>query len=529
VEWILEGTVAREADEIRITVQLIDAVADTHVWSGRFDRHVSSVLALRTDIARAVAAQLQLKLSSEGQSVQTVPRTVDEKAYDAYLRGLHHFGPISDNALWRLKALEELETAVALDPDFAEAWAKIAAVQFLAFTRPGYLRAREAAVKALSLDNRLGTAHAVLGYVALLYDWDNEAARVAFEQSVQLNPNDPSSLNGYIASLHFQERDAEVIPVARRLLRVAPMDTYFRPLQIKSFAYARFYVRAIQEAERIRELQPGYVDQDMVYSYVQLGRFEDAYRTLIAVYRRGGERFDGLRKAAEQGWQAGGFEGSWRARLEYWEASDDPVSASMAIGYGAVGEMDQAFAWLEQAVESRNANVPLMPWYHVFDPMRLDPRFDAMLERLKFQPLPESPARMADVGRVMAFRGRAPEAIPRLERAIAECPNDPRVWRWFDSMAWAHFAMGDHELTISWVKRVLACDLNAHAAAFAHLLLGSSHAHCNRADAAGKAMEEALKLWPTLDIDRDLQPLFLGGDGSMRDRYVKGLYKAGES
>jgi tetratricopeptide (TPR) repeat protein len=94
-------------------------------------------------------------------------------------------------------------------------------------------------------------------------------------------------------------------------------------------------------------------------------------------------------------------------------------------------------------------------------------------------------------------------------------------------MAWAHFAINDYEQALNWARRVLDHEVSIHASAFAHLLLASSYAHMNRSDAARQALERALQLWPRLDIDRDLWPLFMGGDSSMGDRYVGGLHKAG--
>ena len=498
VDWILEGSVAHEAGRFRVTVQLIDARTDTPVWSERFDRQMSSVLALRADVAGAVVGQLPINLPSKGQREHTTSREVDDAAYDAYLRGIHHFGFFSARRHWAPLALGELEKAVALDPNFAQAWAKLATVRLsvaMDGNRDYYPKSREAAEKALSLDSTLGEAHSKLGFVAWLYDTDLEAARDAFERSVELSPNDPAALNGYVSSRNFLERFAEVIPANERLLRVAPLDPYFRPMTIQTFTMARLYERAHEELERVLELWPDYVDPtNAVLMYTKLGRFEDAHRTRMA-YLVQRPPSNARRKAVERGWAEGSFEGELRALAEHEAASQTPNPVTVLYLCAEFGDMDQAFEWLERAREPRVT-------YPFFDALRLDPRFDRFVGRLKLPSSHESPARMADVGRLMAFRGHAPEAISRLDGAMATSPDDPRTPRWLESMAWARFALGEYAEAITWAKRILEHKASSHALAFANLLVASGSAHLERANAANNALAEALALWPRLEIDQ---------------------------
>lgn len=196
--------------------------------------------------------------------------------------------------------------------------------------------------------------------------------------------------------------------------------------------------------------------------------------------------------------------------------------------HAQLSELDAAFARLERVVGLRAPWLVGIRSHPDFDVLRLDPRFDALLERMNLPTLPESPARMADVGRLMAFRGRATDAIDRLNRAMAASPEDPRLPRWLESMAWAQFAATDYAQAARWAERALEHDISRHAAAFAYLLQAASFAHLDRGDAARAAQLEARKSWPTtLRVDRDLRPLFLGGDQDMGDRYIAGLLKAG--
>lgn len=225
VDTIIEGSVAREADRFRVTIQLIDARTDSHIWAHSFDRDVTSVLALRTDVAREVAAHLDLGLSNDEQVALKFSRNVDEAAYDAYLRGLSHMGPSEHFASWAPSAIDEFERAVAIDPSFAEAWAQLALIETIKavwINRDHFVVVREHAKKALSIDSNLAMAHTALGYVRLLNDWDPLGAESAFKQAMKLSPNDPRSLQGYLINLRVQERTAEALQISQRLVTSSP-------------------------------------------------------------------------------------------------------------------------------------------------------------------------------------------------------------------------------------------------------------------------------------------------------------------
>jgi TolB-like protein/DNA-binding winged helix-turn-helix (wHTH) protein len=153
VEGIIEGTVAREANHFRITLQLIDARTGTHVWAGRFNREMASVLALRSDIAREVATHLQLNLTGDDDRRVALPQPIDPAAYDTYLAGLADFGTFDTFGTWGPKVMADFERAVSIDPDFADAWARLALARFLLALgdRDVVAGARSAANRAISI------------------------------------------------------------------------------------------------------------------------------------------------------------------------------------------------------------------------------------------------------------------------------------------------------------------------------------------------------------------------------------------
>jgi TolB-like protein/class 3 adenylate cyclase len=395
VDGIIEGTVMRAGDRVRITAQLIDARSDRHLWSDRYDRELSDVLALQSDVARTVAEQIRLKLTPEEQEALTPSRSVDPRAYDAYLRGLELMDPSSFVGVWGPRAIEQFERAVELDPDFAEGWAWLAGARitlgiwgFNLRYRGEFSKAQQAAQRALEIDDRLGAGHAALGYLRLFYEWDFPGARRAFERAVQLNPSYTSALHGYASYLLLvEERTEEALGFSERLLRVAPFDVYWRSLRVSLFYAARQYERALEEVERIRGLAPDFASRGVVSLYASLGQFGEANRALLAFYERCGAPCDRMREAWERGWAEGGWEESQRAWLEVVTNIEGFSPWMIAFTYARIGETDEAFAWLERGYRERDPGMILLKASPSFDPLRSDPRFDGLLRRIGF---PES-------------------------------------------------------------------------------------------------------------------------------------------
>jgi TolB-like protein len=391
VDGIIEGSVMRAGDRVRITAQLIDARSDRHLWNERYDRKLSNVLALQSDVARAVAEQIRLALTPEEQAALSAFRTVDPRAYDAYLRGLQLRGLANLVMAWGPSAIEQFERAVELDPGFAEGWAVLAhARAFLGTTgldlrlRGEFLKAREAAQRALEIDDRLGLAHAMLGYVRLHYDWDFRGARPLYERGVELSPSDPAVLSVYTWYLLMVERPDEALGFSERLERVAPFDLFFRGERLKHFTSTRQYERAFEELERVRELDPDFVDLEVGALYLMQGQFEEAQRAYIAFHEQCGAPCDWSREALERGWAQSDMEGGARAWLE--EATQRKWYSPwmIAINFAGIGETEEAFAWLERGYRERDPLMTLLKANPGFDPLRSDPRYHDLVRRIGF-------------------------------------------------------------------------------------------------------------------------------------------------
>ncbi len=400
VTYLIEGTAQRQDDRVLIRVQLIEAREDTHRWAQSYERDLRDFFSVQREIARAVAGEIEIALKPEREPMLAATRPVDPEALDLYLRARTLMGPNTLVGSWGPPAIELLERSVALDPDFTEGWVALAEAHinlrifgYGAGSRGDLVTAREAAQRALELDAHLGAAHAVLGNVRLYYDWDFSGARTAFERAVQLGPGDPHALNGLAWCLTFvglgKSPEAELL--LERLLRVAPLDLFFRADRIRHFLFMREYERGIAEAERIREFDPEFVDGNIAYTYALLGRPEDAVPEMLAYMARGGAAFDRGREAFQRGSEEGGWEGGLRAltRLLIRLATEGAFGLKylIALHSAIIGETEEAMTWLERAYEDRD---PLLLFAKIdrrFDPLRSDPRFDDLLRRIGF---PES-------------------------------------------------------------------------------------------------------------------------------------------
>jgi tetratricopeptide (TPR) repeat protein len=242
---------------------------------------------------------------------------------------------------------------------------------------------------ALELDGRLGAAHAELGNVRLHYEWDFPGALRSFERAVELSPSDPRALDGLARYLRLmglgKTPKAELL--LEQLLRVAPLDLRFRAVRLSNFLHTREYERGIAETERIRELEPEFVDSNVGWLYTLLGRPEDAVREMLAWLPRSGFG-RAQHEAFQRGSDEGGLQGGNRAvRSLIIERGGFGLSYAIALYSATIGETEEGMIWLERAYEERDALLPFAKVDPRLDPLRSDPRFDDLLRRIGF---PES-------------------------------------------------------------------------------------------------------------------------------------------
>ena len=394
VDAVLEGSIRRAAGTLRVTARLVDARRDSPMWSDSFDRPASELFDVQESIARAIVDRLRLRLTSRGAIVRR--RTVDPAAHDLVLRAAAWRDGRSSAQLVASVAL--LERAVALDSNYAEAWAALADVYLSAAIfrdqarLPGAAgaapaemlrRARDAAERALRLDSTSAAAHEAFGLQLFRYDWNWAGAERELRRAIALNPTSASAYQSYHRFLRSLGRFDE----ARRMLDSA--SKYGGPdAQVGGTARGRVSYFAHEFPRALREtLGDPRGPQTRVYGtwlaqiYIQLRQYPQAESTL-ARWGRGDQ--PGLRISTAYLDALAGRPDSARALLAAIRGSSDELPTSEAAVQWVLGDTTAAFAALQRAIDDRDplvVDLKVNPW---LDPMRTTPRFRAMMARLAF-------------------------------------------------------------------------------------------------------------------------------------------------
>lgn len=392
VATVLEGSVDRAGDRVRVNVQLIDARSDAHLWAETYDRELTAanVFAIRSDLAKNIAAALHAALSPEvEQSIEARP-TESLEAYDVYVRA-QFFGTRGSLLREDLEKAVELYTqAIELDPEFAEAYAGLAEA-YLNLHARGYLAEAEAlpaagvaAARAVELDETLTAGHLGLGWY-LATDVRLDESEREFLRAIELAPGDADAHAAYSGLLLTLKRFDESVAAARRSIELDPLSTVNRRNLVAKLMFARSYRDAVREAARLLELEPDNADamyfmgvsQALMGEYgegiAQLQRAielnsEDPYypSALAFVYVRAGEQ---------------------ERALAILEGSATPGTPEIplkevAIVYGELGELDLAFEYLDRAYETERGSLFYLDADPTADALRSDPRFQKFLEKL---------------------------------------------------------------------------------------------------------------------------------------------------
>jgi serine/threonine-protein kinase len=391
VEAILEGSVVRSGDSVRITAQLIAADPERHLWTGTYDRELRDVFSIYSEVARAIAGEIVAELSPRQEARLAAPRSVDPAVLDAYLQGRYHASRGSVDGFRRAIAL--FEVALERDSLFAPAHSALAlSTHLLGFYGglPEHIaepRAKAAAERALELDGELAEARAVLAGIRAMHEWDWSGAEREYEQAIALDPSSAIARAWYAYHLTSMGRHEAAIAEARRSLELDPLNPAARVVLADQLLYDRQYSRAIEELQQALALEP---DLDRAWEVM-----EDAhalagdYDAAVAVRRRRLTAAGSAPTAAEdvaRSYASDGSAGYWRWRLRWLEQRSQRgyVSPSrVAQAYAALGEADATMEWLERAYQARDA-MELLQVSPYFDGLRHDPRFQALLERMAF-------------------------------------------------------------------------------------------------------------------------------------------------
>jgi len=366
VQKLIEGSVYRVDDRVRIVVQLIDAAADEHLWSDSYERDVTDVLRLQSDITREIAEQVQVVLTAEESRLLTRAGPVNPGSYEAYLRGMFHVELFTPEDM-RL-AVRQFESAIELDPQNALAyWGLNRVCRFqlqagLVRPREGEPKCRAPLLKALELDNSLAEVHLGLALGFWAYDYDWEAAENAFRRVIELNPNYAEARMFYshlLAILGRGEESTEQMLIARRL---DPLNTFMQALHGVQMVLTGPNEEGIAVVNAALETTPGLgFGYDLLWgANAEIGRFDealDAARKHFGITMANQTAVDAL----DRGYSTGGFEGAMlEAAATLAELSRTTYIPAVEISalYQMGGETDTAISWLEIAYDQHDPTLP---------------------------------------------------------------------------------------------------------------------------------------------------------------------------
>ena len=393
VRSVLEGSVRKAGDRLRVTAQLINVADGYHLWSERFDRQLDDVFAIQDEIASMIVATIKPRLLGDETTTLVKRTTHDLHAYDLYLLGRHHWN--SRTAAGMKSAVRLFGDAIDEDPDFSLAHAGLADSYALLYIGYGDARlpdsisqAKSAAQRALAIDSDLAEAHNSLAYILLFWDWDWAAAESEFQKALKIRPNYATAHQWYAQFLWAMGRWEEGNAEAQRALELDPLSVVITTEIGWPFYFQGQYDRAVDQFSKALEMDPDFplARYNLALTYVLMGRFEDA----IAEYDRaikssGGNPF--MLGALGHAYAVSGVREKaldLAHQLEELSAQGHVLSWEIAEVYVGLGDWDRAFEWLESSYTERHYMLPMMRNWPEFHAAATDPRYQSLIDRMRF-------------------------------------------------------------------------------------------------------------------------------------------------
>ncbi len=394
-DYLLEGSVRRSGDRVRVTAQLIQSSDQTHLWADSYDRDLGDVLRLESEIAGSVASEIRLTLSQQVHQRLAAAARTNVEAHDAYLRGLQGWNLRTRDGFQQ--AITNFTRATELDPNYAPAYAALARVYSLAPIFAGVPageaapKTLEAANRAISLDETLADAHCALGFVKGHYEYDWPAAEREFRKAIELEPNNAYAhlfySNSYLSPFG---RHQEAISEMSRAMELDPLSPQIQSFAGVTFKWARRYDDSFLQFRKANQINPNFPlnYERLAQLDAMLGKYEDAITDETnARLLAGEERLEVLAKmnTLRHELAAKGERGYWEQQLRFARDRQNPPEAyvrpyGLAIIYAHLGEKDRAFESLENALAERDTQMTELAVEPQFDSLRSDARF-AKLER----------------------------------------------------------------------------------------------------------------------------------------------------
>jgi len=390
VEAVVEGTVVRSGDRVRITAQLIEASTDKHLWSQSYEGELRDSLALQNKVARAIADQIRINLTPQEQAALKDVKVVNPQAYESYLKGRYFWNKRTSDGL--KVALAYFNQAIEEDPKYAQAYSGLADTyallgdwQYAVMTpKEAFPKAKAAAIKALELDSALGEAHNSLAFVLDGFEWDFDSAGKEFRQAIELNPGYATAHHWYAWHLSLLGRYDEAIAEMRKAENLDPLSLIINADLAELLVLAHSYDESIQQSRKTIEMDPNFAlaHNQLAQAYLQEHRYDEAVAELQEAVQLSGGSPTCMANLARAYVLSGKRSEALELLSELKKRSNPGYSnaSEIAIVYASLGDKDQAMNWLEKGYEERfNPGVLLRPG---FDPLRSDSRFQNLVHRI---------------------------------------------------------------------------------------------------------------------------------------------------
>jgi TolB-like protein/Flp pilus assembly protein TadD len=393
VDALVEGSVERAGNRVRITAQLIRAANDQHLWADAYDRELRDVLRLQDEVARSIAREVRVNLTPDERARLTTARQVDPEAYQLYLKGRYFWVKRTAESIGR--AIDYFRQAIDKDPGYATAYAGLAdcysSMGFswdLGSMAPSEVqpKAMAAATKAIELDNSSGEAHSSLAFIKLNYGWDWPGAETEFKRGIDLNPGWANVHHWYAHMLLSAGRMEEAEQSSKKALELDALSPIMNVHLVWHYYYAGQYDKALEQVKKTLELDPNY---GLAYWYRGLvyeaqGKYDDAVRDM----GRGKELLKGNIIVDSDLVHAYAVSGkkleAEKALAELRQVSEKRYvnPFEIALIYIGLGNKDNAFDWLEKAYRQRSDLLVYLKVDPRLDPIRSDPRFVDLMRRV---------------------------------------------------------------------------------------------------------------------------------------------------
>ena len=390
VDAVLEGRIQRSGERVRVTAQLVSVKEGVPLWADTFDARFTDKFAMQDSISQQLVQTLALNLSGDERKQLTRRYTENTDAYEAYIRGRFWWNKRYDEGF--RKAIDYFNQAIALDPNYALAYAGLADCYAIlspynvSAPEDSFPRAKVAVMKALAIDEQLVEARTSLAHITWMYDWDWTGAEREFKRAIDINPNYATAHEWYSVYLSAMGRHDEAIRTARRAYELEPLSLAIIRDLARAYYHARQYDEAIAAYLKAIELDPRHYRHNswLELAYAQKGSYDqavDVYLKAMNIMGTDAKEITSLEKT----YRAKGWQGYCRRRLELMHEHPDRFFVTpynLARASVLVGEKSAGLDWLEKAYAEHADHLVLLKVDPIFDPLRADPRFVQLIRRV---------------------------------------------------------------------------------------------------------------------------------------------------